>query len=35
MFQFDPERDDKICQIITYRQPNAEEYVYYLGHDDM
>jgi hypothetical protein len=35
LFVFDSERDDQIRQVITYRQPSAEEYSFYLGHDEL
>lgn len=35
LFVFEPEGDDQIKQIITYRQPSSEEYILYLGHEDL
>ncbi|KAL4435448.1 hypothetical protein ABPG77_006210 [Micractinium sp. CCAP 211/92] len=35
LFTFDPERNDVIKQVVTYRQPSQEEYVLYLGHEDL
>ncbi|KAL4419796.1 hypothetical protein ABPG75_006894 [Micractinium tetrahymenae] len=35
LFMFDPESNDVIKQIVTYRQPSQEEYAFYLGHEDL
>lgn len=35
LFMFDPDSNDVIKQVVTYRQPSQEEYALYLGHEDL
>jgi hypothetical protein len=38
LFEFEPQRSGgvhSVRQVITYRQPSAEEYALYLGPEDI